>query len=329
MELPTAEEMCKVEQMRSSCAVEIAALACPADDVIGDLRVCRFLRNRGGDVAEATDWYRGFLVWRVESGIEVHRPQVVGRSPDGMLAWWGKRCNPYLPLCPYGGRNDEGHLLWFIRQGLIDAVKFIEHRPVAISDDLLSFQLLCEWTLWHLDQLSRAEGRMVYVVKVADMQGLGEGGRKLPIFVPKFKSFLADMLAAMQRNYCESDVHFLVINAPFLFRVVFPVVKLMLTKKQVAKFVFLGDTKQPDVQRAFGEHVPSHLLPGLYGGPVHTLPGLLPAWTADAIEEWHSSRAAVELEYPEDARDLQPHCAPHVAQSSGGGSQGGSTGDNA
>lgn len=303
-ELPSEKELALVAQIRASCRSEIEALTCKADDVVGDLRVCRFLRSKDGNVSQATEWYREFLRWRVDSSIESDRLEVVGRSPEDFTAWWSKRCNPYLPLCPYAGRNPEGHVLFFARPGMVSARKFVSHRQIPKEEDTrMLFQVL-EWLLWHLDVLSREERRMVYVVKMSDFKGLAEGGRPLPVFVPEFKSFLTDWLKLTQKYYCDHDSLFLLVNTNMMFRAMFAVVKLILTKRQTSKIRVLGDASQASVQATLREYVPDACLPVAYGGRSQGAAGAYPDPTDAQIEEWYSKRHLVTPE-PAPTGDLR------------------------
>jgi len=295
--LPSAEELEQIAGIRAECSADIAALTCKAEDVVGDLRICRFIRSRHGDVKEATEWFRDFLKWRMESGMDTHRQEVVGRSPTDLLEWYDKRRNPFLRMCPFAGRNDEGSILWFIHPGLNDPVNFVQHRQVSKDEDAKMINLVLEWTMWYIDVLSRREERMVYCVKVADFKGLGGGGRKLPIFVPEYKAWFQNILQSMQKHYCEHDTLFLVLNAPWIARTMFGIMKLLLTKRQVSKFRVLGDASTAEVRGALDQMVPQRLLHVEYGGPVQRLVGFLPMDSPEAIEKWYQMRHTAAVEY--------------------------------
>lgn len=294
--LPSQAELEQVLGIRTACTAEIQALSSKTDDVVGDLRVCRFLRACHGDVQQATNWFRGFLRWRVERGIDVARQEVVGRSPQGILQWYDARRNPYLGMCPYGGRNQDGQVLWFMHPGFGDPVKFVQHRQISQDEDLKTILLLLEWTMWHLDNLSREESRMVYCIKVADLRHLGEDGRRLAIFVPSFMAFFHGTIKAMQQNYCDHDSMFVLLNTPWIFRTAWGVIKKLLTKRQVSKFRILGDTRTKEGRAALLDIVPENLLHTEYGGPVRRLPGFLPLDTKEEVEHWYQSRHLVPVE---------------------------------
>lgn len=267
--------------------------------MVGDLRVCRFLRSKQGDVKEAADWFRQFLQWRVESNIEADRQQVIGRSPEDFCAWYVKRKNPYLHICPYAGRNEEGHVIWYMRQGLIDPKKFVEHRQISMEEDSKLMFLVLEWTLWYLNVLSKEEGRMVYAIKVADFKGMGSEGRSLPIFVPKFKDFLVNLVKTMQKYYCEHDSAFLIVNTPFIFRAVFSVMKVVLTKRQSSKMSFLGDPSKADARGSMAELLNSEVMPTEYGGALERAPGAFPLPTAAETDAWYRDRHQMPVELVE------------------------------
>eukprot|EP00747_Dinoflagellata_sp_TGD_P135737 gnl/TRDRNA2_/TRDRNA2_175482_c0_seq1.p1 gnl/TRDRNA2_/TRDRNA2_175482_c0~~gnl/TRDRNA2_/TRDRNA2_175482_c0_seq1.p1 ORF type:complete len:320 (+),score=51.64 gnl/TRDRNA2_/TRDRNA2_175482_c0_seq1:67-1026(+) len=301
-DLPSPMELAQAAQMRADCKAEIEALTCKADDVIGDLRLCRFLRSRHGDVKTATEWFKGFLQWRVTSKMDLDRREVVGRSPEDFLDWYEKRRNPYLPICPYAGRNADGHVLWYIRQGLVDAKKFVEHRQYPMEEDLRTICLCLEWTLWYVDTLSRKEGRMVYCVKFSDFAGLGAGGRKLPFFVPEFKSFITQMVSQMQQNYCEHDSLFVLVNTPFAFRAMWSVVKALLTKRQSSKIRMLGDTSSADVVASIREVIQDNVLPTEYGGKLARAVGAFPAVNPADCEAWYKTRHLVKPEFVKEKK---------------------------
>ncbi len=124
-------------QIRMACDAEIKALHLPnednysdvvknRDDVIGDIRICRFLRSkkRGNDYCQAdvdtaTEAFREFLKFRVKNDFKVEkiRATVVGKSPEEFLDWFHKRACVDLPMCPYAGLNNDGDMIMYIRQG--------------------------------------------------------------------------------------------------------------------------------------------------------------------------------------------------------------------
>lgn len=292
---PGDEELEKIAAIRSACHAELGALP-ECDDVSGELRVCRFLRAKAGDVKLATEHFRAFLRWRAESDVEEWRKEVIGRSPPELLAWYGKRCNPYVPFSPCVGRTDDGLLLYFVRSGMMEPRKFVDHRPVPVEADTKTMAQVMEWTSWYLNLLSRREGRLVYRIGVYDFSGLGEG-RPLPIFVPAFQQTLTQWIKAGQR-YCEHDAAYVMINTSPIFRAMISAIKLALTKRQNAKIRVLGDVRQASVRAKLEEYVPQDLIPAVYGGRLKQAINAFPLLSEEEIRTWYEQRPLVTPEFP-------------------------------
>mmetsp|Transcript_4525 Transcript_4525/g.11370 ORF Transcript_4525/g.11370 Transcript_4525/m.11370 type:complete len:344 (-) Transcript_4525:567-1598(-) len=318
MELPSDTELTQIRQLLAECSAEVCSLAGRDDDVVGELRICRFLRACQGDVGQALTWFRTFLRWRVESGIDALRKDVIGLTPEELLSWWSRRANPYLPFCPYAGRNGDGHVIWYMRQGLMDAEKFVGHRRRPMREDLSLINTLMEWTFWHLNVLSRTEGRMICVVKVNDFYGMGADGRRLPFLVPQFQTFLMEMVSNDRIYYCEHTTLFLVTNAPFVLRAFFGLARRLLTKRQASKIMVLGDTCQATVRASLGELIPASALPRDYGGDLMVAPNAFPIATPEEVDEWYRLR-----HLPSNAEALDASHSPHVGERQVHGQDGG------
>merc|ERR1719240_1782567 len=117
---------------------------------------------------------------------------------------------------------------------------------------------------------------MLYVVKIMDFSGLGSGGRRLPIFIPKMKEFATSLISIMQKPYCEHDAMFVILNTPYVFRMVFSIISLLLTPKQKAKVTLLGNTSDPSVRKKLFDIVPSGMLPQELGGELQSIQGVYP-----------------------------------------------------
>lgn len=264
--LPSSLELVQIQTIRSTCQNLVDRLIDPADDVVGDLRILRFLRARHGKVSEAIEWFIVFLETRLANDheIEKRRKEVIGKTPDEFLEWFYQRHNVFFPFNPAVGRNADGHLLVYMRVGLLEANKFVEARSLE-SQYMLHVQML-EWTFWQINEWSRQEGRMVYVVKALDFAGLGEDGRKLPIWVPRMKSFMTTILQSSQKCYCEHDAAFLVLNTPLVFRILAGMVTWLFSAKQKAKIRILGTSSSESVRASLNQIVPVQFLPVEWGG---------------------------------------------------------------
>lgn len=304
-ELPSPEEASDIAEIKAQCSREIAALENQDDDVVGDLRICRFLRATQGDIQMAYEWFRDFLIWRVETGLDKAREEVIGLTPDEFLAWWSKRANPFVPFCPFAGRNLDGHIVWYMRQGVTDAEKFVDCRQVPIERDLSLMHLVMEWTLWHANCLSRHEGWMVCVIKINDFRGLAAEGRRLPVLVPEFKSFLMDMVNNDKTRYCEHTALFVVVNVPFIFRALFGVAKQVLSKRQASKIRVLGDTAKADIRSRLQSLIPAAILPQEYGGCMTVAPNAFPLASPQDIDRWYQTAHVLAGTNSADGSELE------------------------
>lgn len=285
------EELEQVCQVRKDCELEIERLSCKDDDIIGDIRVCRFLRANGGAYKESLQMFKSFLNWRVESGIELARQAVIGLSLEEIQAWWAERANPLFPVWPCAGHSKEGDLLWYVFVGQLDAERFIQHRQIPVSEDLRCLHLMLEWTMWFIDGLSRKAGRMIGVIKLCDFEGLGSSGRKLPLLVPAFRQFMKELQATAGLYYCEHTKMYLALNTPRIFRMLFALLsKIGVTQRQLSRINVFGKSSDPQVQTRLLELIPADVLLTSYGGNLTVVPRVFPLATQDEIDKWYHAQ---------------------------------------
>lgn len=95
----------------------------------------------------------------------------------------------------------------------------------------------------------------------------------------------------MQTPYCEHDSLFLVLNAPWVFKVIFAIMKVILSKRQSSKVYLLGDTSTKEVKDKLSNLIPIDLLPQRYGGNKVILPGAWPIRDRlEDIAKWREER---------------------------------------
>lgn len=265
-ELPNARELRQIAEIRAALASEINRLKDPSPDVVGDLRLCRFLRARQGNTAEALISCRNFLNWRATSGVEDWRKEVIGKSPEDFTRWVRERRCP-LPCCWYAGRNADGCILKMVSAGHLDTCSFLQgrHEGHLLDGDEKTIIQCMEWTLWHLDQLSRKEGKMCYVATFYDF---GEGGTLCSTANLSMlrKLFLEDIGAQLRAYYPDHEAVVLLLNTSTCFRLVFRVVLAAMSKRQKEKVQVLGSTDEPSVRQVLHSIFPVETLPVEMGG---------------------------------------------------------------
>lgn len=259
-EFPTASELEGLSYMRESCAVELEGS--PEHlDVIGDLRMLRFLRGTKGDWNAASEVFREFLRWRVKYLVDEQiRNHVVNLSPKEFMKKLKKwPHSPYLPRCICAGRNMQGDIVTFeaLGQCVPDMI-----MKSASEKELWEYEMMTEeWTMWYLDKLSRSERRMVHVLKVVDVKGLGPHHfdfRALRLV----QRIVVDVLLA----YRETTSAVVVVNTPWIFPQAYAMLSPLFTKRQRKKVRVLGNASDAAVQQTLLNLVPADILPKEYGG---------------------------------------------------------------
>jgi len=290
MQWPTPEELAAAGRIRKANQQAIEQLIFPTRDVIGDLRIVRFLRARHHKEAEAQEWYATFLKARLEDCPEIEtkiRPAVIGMTPEEFNSFFIERSHPEGLTYPWVGHTQEGVGICMARMGFMDTVKFTEERDdIPMHQDYLLILASMEWSLWYLDEESHRQHRLMMLIKVVDMGGLGTDGRKIPIFVPKMSAWLGNSLKIMHKCYCEHDAMVLVLNAPFVFRIIWAFLATIVTAKQRSKLTILGSTSDAAVRKKLFHFVPAGVLPKELGGKLPSLQNVYPAPSESAIPDW-------------------------------------------
>jgi len=262
-EPPNDVEKAKVQEIIKSCEREISSLKFPTDDVVGEWRILRFLRNHEGNVDKAVKKLKMALERRTRNDhlIEDMGQEVKGLSPDEFVAWFKERSNPYIPICPYGGENSDGSVVYFFaRQGGADFKSFANERndQQPISDEVFLIYQSNEWLMWYLNEKCKKLNRMCYVRKFMDLGGLSTN----PFMVAPVKTLVLTGLKAMGIDYCDGDDRYVLLNTPVIFDILFPIVKLFYTKRQRNKFHSINMTE-------INKHC--EVVPKGQGGPSETV----------------------------------------------------------
>ena len=159
------DEYAMINQIRDACREEIDALWDQTKDVVGDYRVCRFLRAQGGDVTGAITCFKAFLNYRVKDDHLVERlrremveNQIDCQGPPGTTEfcdWYLPRRNPYLLSLMPVGYTPSGDMVIYSREGLMDPAKFMDrrHENVSLQDDKNLVIQIFEWMAWKLDKM--------------------------------------------------------------------------------------------------------------------------------------------------------------------------------
>mmetsp|Transcript_497 Transcript_497/g.1254 ORF Transcript_497/g.1254 Transcript_497/m.1254 type:complete len:387 (-) Transcript_497:23-1183(-) len=274
---PSEAELAKVSEVRKLCQKELSALTDPTRDVVGDLRITRFLRFNSGDVTKAAKGFGEFLTFRVREDIDAIRKGVIDLKPEQFLQWLETNRSPFAPaICPFLGETPEGHMLIYGAVGFFKAVDFVKQRPAChtMDTDLLFAWCCVEWVMKQIEDRSYAAHKMLYTIKVIDMRNLGK--EKLPILVPEIRHFAQTNVKPIMNMYCEHDILIMILNAPFVFRMVWAFASSLLSKRQQARVKVFSDALAAEPQAMLKSLAPLEVWPEVIGGARTVVPNTFP-----------------------------------------------------
>ncbi|CAJ1402103.1 unnamed protein product [Effrenium voratum] len=249
--LPSEEELKQAEQIRKECAVQIGGLKDSPRDVVGDIRISRFLRFHGGDVDKATKSFGDFLAWREREKIDELRKDVIDLPPKQFIKWLESVMSPFSPiLVPGFHETEEGHYVVFFAPGYFKAHEFVHKRPECqpLETDLLIMRVAMEYVMKQVDDNSYKKQKMCYSIKLIDAEHLGRDS--LPIFVPQLRKLAQENLGNAMNFYCEQDILTLVVNAPWTVRFIMSFVSAFMTPRQLNRIKVFSNTVATEAQAA-------------------------------------------------------------------------------
>lgn len=264
---PSAAELAKCEEIRKNCAEHIDALPEKPRDVVGDIRVCRYLRFFSGDVAKASAAYTKFLQYRVEEKIDVLREGIIDLNLKDFTKWLESVMSPYTPMfVPGFTETEDGHFVIFTSPGSFKPNEFVSKRPAChtLDNDLQLIRVSLEYFMKQVDDNCYKRKKMCYAIKLIDCRELGN--ETLPVFVPEIRKFAQDNLGKVMSFYCEQDILLLVVNAPFMVRAITAFATTFMAKRQSNRIKVMGTATGSDVQNVLRALGPRSIFPESLGG---------------------------------------------------------------
>jgi len=289
--LPEEKELARVQLVRGACVQQLAGITDPAEDVIGDLRIARFLRAESQNVKEATKHYKEFLEWRTTEQApggtpEEWRREVIGRDLVDFNRWAHNLVNPWAPAGLCEGENQYQMMMLVVGWGMTDRLKWAEDRPETypFADDFKFLVQTQEFYMWYLDKRSKELGRTAYMVKMVDLLGEGEDGRQGFMKADKrwWEFVMKRALPMCAKFYCEQDAKILVTNTPGKILAAWKLLKHVFPSRMSIKACIVGNMEKPEAQTEVMRAWPAEFLPAQYGG---TLQELKSIWPPLSLEE--------------------------------------------
>jgi len=305
---PTEDEKKQINLILKASVNEIKALRYPTDDVVGEWRVLRFIRNLEGNTDKAKKNFKKYLQHRIEHNhlIEELGHEVRGLSKDDFIKW--NECSaltPYLPVLPCVGESKDGSVIYYYAwQGGVNFDKLMNGRD---KDDPIMNEMWIviqqhEWAFWYLNEQSKKLNKMCYMRKIADFQGLSVN----PFAYSGMKEMKEWGSALMGNDYCDGDDLYIIFNTPWIFNIIWPIMKLFLTKRQNGKIVMTDEKGLPDYMR-------SSCVPQCLGGKSYTAVDDLykpidEAAAASMLRRRKKHRANWKGRCPQNIEDLKIYC---------------------
>ncbi|TYZ68315.1 hypothetical protein PybrP1_006756 [[Pythium] brassicae (nom. inval.)] len=226
-------------------------------ELVGDVRLLRFLRGHKMNVSVAATKFREMLAMRQQLHLNEIRTAIVEKnlSPDEFPYF--QKIIPHLPfLQAYdlgGVRNDL--VFYFEMTGYADLTSLAEH----VSDDEWQTFFLydLEYRALRLDQLSRAREQLVQSVFVRDLTGFS-----LARVQPRMLARLQHTIGIATRGYPEMMFETLLLRTPWVFHKLWHAVTALLHETQLRK-VRAGDSAYARLLELVGGR---DKLPKLLGG---------------------------------------------------------------
>ncbi|KAG6578159.1 Phosphatidylinositol transfer protein SEC14 [Phytophthora cinnamomi] len=234
-------------------------------ELVGDVRLLRFLRGHKMNVSVAATKYREMLAMRQKLNLDDIRDDIVSNNmePDEFPHF--QKIIPHLPfLDTYDIFSAaDGHVFYFEMTGYADFHKLLTE---VTEDEWQTFFLYSmEYRALKLDQLSRQNERLVQTIQVRDLSGFS-----IARFNPKLLGRLKPLVSIATKCYPESMHKMLVLHAPWIFDKVWTGVKSMLQETQLRKVHMEGNS----LERLLDLAGSRDKLPKLLGGrsTTHAIP---------------------------------------------------------
>ena len=242
-----AEEREKIAEMRRQLSADLAALP-PWPELVGDIRLLRYLRKCNGESEAAVRLYQSTIVWRRENDVDRIREDIVqnrltiqdivnGRvqflmldeanmtaAPNGQLfnatqddlIRSGKRILDFLPIeLAYGFSEETGEMVQYLSAGRWNTrgigSAWMEGR-INREEFLRFWVYIAEVISIEADRLSRRQRRLTRVHEIVDVSGCSVGQVSKSFF-----KLLKPWVQFVQSHYPETNRDILFCRTPFIF----------------------------------------------------------------------------------------------------------------
>eukprot|EP00944_MAST-04C_sp_MAST-4C-sp1_P008153 g8153.t1 len=226
--------------------------------------LCRFLRARNYDVDKAFELYQKAVKIREELGAD----KILEKRDSNEIIW--QNGTPHY----HYGHDKLGRPFYIELSGLVRVGKLLEPAGPLTREDFKHRHVVhMEYMARRISDAKKRHGAHVsQLTQIMDLQGLSMFGdsRGMTLF--------RDAIDIDQNAYPEYLGNLFLINAPFIFRGMWSVIKGWVDPKTAKKFIVLGS----DYRETLLKYIDEDSLPVQYGG---TCTKPLPPVNFDAIPQ--------------------------------------------
>lgn len=252
------DEQSQLQALRTSLEEELKVERhAKYSELVGDVRLLRFLRGYKMNVSIAATKYREMLAMRQIFKLDDIRDDIVKNK---MALEELPHCQKIISHLPFLDTYDilsptDDYVFYFEMTGYADLQKLLND---VTEDEWQTFFLYSmEYRALKLDQLSRQHERLVQTILVRDLTGFS-----IVRFNPKLLKRLQPLVSIATKCYPETVHQLLTLHAPWIFEKVWSAVKIMLQDTQLRKVHMEGNSYERLLELAGGRHK----LPKLLGG---------------------------------------------------------------
>lgn len=232
----TSHQKLLVDQMREFVAARCKDPIPPFLELCGDLRLYRFIEGYNGDITSATDAYITMMQWRSDNGLDAIRTFLVDNWNDDLREIDVPNMKvilQYMPMRLNWCWSMEGHLVTIEFTGCADPVALLNEVSVL---EFTGFEIIkMEHKSILMDRRSRLIGKMVKIVSLRDMSGLG-----FRHLTQSNISLMRIVIKIMSSAYPEVMQNIIIVRAPWLFSTLWHAIKPMLSPRTIEKVQIFG-----------------------------------------------------------------------------------------
>jgi hypothetical protein len=225
------EELQSVEQFKKEIlshedeVVERENFSIRREHLEDENKLLRFLKARNFDLDKATEMYLKHLKWRDENDVE-----------DILFQTFPER-EQLLKFYPQGYHmcDKQGRPVYIQYLGGINV-----HKILAFTDEETVYRVFIQeyekFLHFKLPACSEAQGRYIDTsLNIMDVKGIS-----LKLITKESQRMMKKLTSITQDNYPETMGNMVIINAPYIFKMIYSLVKPMLSPRTQSKIIVLG-----------------------------------------------------------------------------------------